>query len=366
MRWVALGTLSAVLAWAGPAEGQPVVQARAFVLLEARTGQVLAQRNAHLSWPPASTTKILTAWLVAESLPAARVVTVSRRAAAQRSGSTLGLRAGEHRRVGDLLYAMLLASANDAAVALAEAAGGTVEDFVERMNRKARELGLRDTHFTNPHGLYDPRHRSSAYDLALLARAALQNRRVARAVATREYELESDSGVRKLQNRNRLLETYPGANGVKTGWIAESGPCLVASARRDGRTLIVVVLDSPEVFRDAARLLDYGFGAYELRVLALPQELLATRRLPTGQVVRATVREELLWAVPRGARADLQVRWESELRAPVQVGQEVGWVEVMVGGRPQSRFRLVAMESVGGEAGPKAFWQRIVELLGRK
>lgn len=366
MRWVGLVTLSAVLAWAGPAASQPVVRARAFVLLEARTGQVLAQRNAHLAWPPASTTKMLTALLVAESLPAARVVTVSPRAAAQRSGSTLGLRAGERRRVGDLFYAMLLVSANDAAVALAEAAGGTVERFVERMNRKARELGLRETHFTNPHGLYDPRHRSTAYDLALLARAALQNRRVAQAVATREYELESDSGSRKLQNRNRLLETYPGANGVKTGWIAESGPCLVASAWRDGRTLIAVVLDSPEVFGDAARLLDYGFQAYEVRALAWPQQLLATRRLPTGQVVRATVREELAWAVPRGARADLQVRWDPGLRAPVQAGQEVGWVEVMVGGRLQSRFRMVALESVEAQAGPKALWQRIVELLGRK
>lgn len=353
-----------VVGAAGPTLAQPDLRARAFVLLEARTGQVLAQRNPHLPWPPASTTKILTALLASESLPPDRAVTVSPRAAAQRSGAVLGLQVGQRWRVEDQLYAVLLTSANDAAVALAEATSGSVERFVDLMNRRAAQLGARRSHFTNPHGLFDPRHRSTAYDLALLGRAALQNPRVAKAVASREYRVALDGGTLKLVNRNRLLFSYPGANGVKTGWIAESGPCLVASAQRDGRTLVAVVLDSPEVFGEAARLLDYGFHGYEVRVLARPQEVVATTRLPGGQTVEATVAEEVAWSAPRGARVDLRVRWEAGLAAAVRAGQRVGWAEVLVDGRQEARFPAVALRAVspGGRKGP---WGWIVDFFRR-
>ncbi len=363
LRALALSLLL-VLGLAGPTVAQPDLRARAFVLLEARTGQVLAQRNPHLPWPPASTTKILTALLASESLPPDHTVTVSPRAAAQRSGAVLGIRAGQRWRVEDLLYAVLLTSANDAAVALAEATSGSVERFVDLMNRRAAQLGARRSHFTNPHGLFDPRHRSTAYDLALLGRAALQNPRVANAVASREYRVALDGGTLKLVNRNRLLFSYPGANGVKTGWIAESGPCLVASAQRDGRTLVAVVLDSPEVFGEAARLLDYGFHGYELRVLARPQEVVATTRLPGGQTVEATVAEEVAWSAPRGARVDLRVRWEAGLAAAVRAGQRVGWAEVFVDGRQEARFPAVALRAVspGGRKGP---WGWIVDFFRR-
>ncbi len=355
-----------VVGLGNPAAGQPALRARAFALVEARTGQVLAHREAHAPWPPASTTKVLTALLVAESLRPEDVVTVSPRAAAQRSGATLGLRAGERRRVEELFYAMLLASANDASVALAEAAAGSVEGFVERMNERAAQLGARNTHFTNPHGLYDPRHRSTAYDLAQIARAALRDPWVARAVATREHGLASGSGPRKLVNRNRLLFTYPGANGVKTGWLVESGPCLVASARRDGRTLIAVLLDSPEVFVEAARLLDFGFAAFELRVLARPGQPAGKVRLPGGQVLEATVAEEVAWAVPRGAAVEVRVRWDPGLKAPVRAGQRVGWAEVRVDGREELRVPALALWAVQPRGGWEGLWRWIVESLGRR
>ncbi|MFN3285819.1 MAG: D-alanyl-D-alanine carboxypeptidase family protein [bacterium] len=342
--------LAALLAAAplrpGAVPGQLASRAAAFVLVEARTGQVLAQHNARLAWPPASTTKVLTALLVAESLDPDAVVTVSRRAASLRQGAGVGLRAGERRSVRDLFYAMLLASANDAAVALAEAAAGSLEAFVQRMNRRARELGALHTHFVNPHGLYHPLHRSTAYDLAVLARAALQNPRVAEAVATPEYLYPGEAGPRRLVNRNRLLFTYPGANGVKTGWIAESGPCLVASARRGDRTLIAVVLNSPRVFEDASQLLDFGFDAYELRVLARPQQPVAETGLPGGRTLQATVAGELVWSVARGSRVQLQPRWEAGLQPPVRAGQPVGRVDVVVDGQVQVRVPLVALNSV--------------------
>lgn len=362
MRLAAVALLLA-LAAPHPDPAEPPVAARAYVLVEGRTGQVLAERNAHLAWPPASTTKILTALLVAESLPLDRVVVTSGRAAAQREGASVGLRPGERRRVRDLFYAMLLTSANDAALALAEAAAGSVEAFVARMNQRARELGARNSHFTNPHGLYHPQHRSTAYDLALLARAALANPQVAQAVASRAYDYPTEAGVRRLVNRNRLLATYPGADGVKTGWLAESGPCLVASARRGARTLIAVVLDSTRVFDDAAALLDFGFEAYELRVLARPQDPVAEVRLSGGVRLRATVRQELALSVPRGARVALQPRWEQNLKPPVAAGQPVGWLEVLVGGRLHTREVLVASHPVDREPPapwvPRWLWERV-------
>lgn len=344
---LALAAVVAVALAAVPAaRPAPAVRARAFVLMEARTGQVLVERGARRSWPPASTTKVLTALLVAESLGPEDVVTASSRAASLRDGATVGLQPGERRRVRDLFYAMLLASANDAAVALAEAAAGSVEAFVDRMNRRARELGARDSRFVNPHGLYHPEHRSTAYDLAVLARAALRHPQVAEAVATVEYEYPTASGPRKLVNRNRLLRTYPGANGVKTGWIAQSGPCLVASARRGGRTLIAVVLDSERVFEDAAALLDLGFSRFELRTLARPEQPVVEVPLAGGAVLRAGVREELVWSVPRGVGVELRPRWEAGLTPPVPKGRRVGWLDVAVGGRVQARVPLVALEAV--------------------
>ncbi|MDR7429262.1 MAG: D-alanyl-D-alanine carboxypeptidase family protein [Armatimonadota bacterium] len=358
--------LAALLAAAPLRPGQLGLQATAFLLMEARTGQVLTQHNARVVWPPASTTKILTALLVAESLDPDAVVTVSRRAASQRQGAGVGLRAGERRSVRDLFYAMLLASANDAAVALAEAAAGSVEDFVQRMNRRARELGARHTHFVNPHGLYHPLHRSTAYDLAVLARAALHNPRVAEAVAAPEYLYPGEAGPRRLVNRNRLLFTYPGASGVKTGWIAESGPCLVASARRGDRTLIAVVLNSPRVFEEASRLLDFGFDAYEVRVLARPQQPVAETELPGGGTLQATVAVELVWSVPRGSRVQLQPRWEVGLQPPVRAGQPVGQLDVVVDGQVQVQVPLVAVKPVEARPSTGGLWRWLWELVRRR
>ncbi len=356
--WVLL--LVVLLAGAGRAAGQPQVAARAFVLLEAHTGQVLARRQADLPWPPASTTKILTALLVVESLEPGTWVTVSRRAAALRSGAAVGLRAGERRTVEELLYAMLLASANDAAVALAEAAAGSVEAFVDRMNRRARQLGARSSHFTNPHGLWDPQHRATAYDLALLARAALANPRVAAAVATREYAFPGAFGPQRLVNRNRLLFTYPGANGVKTGWVGPSGPCLVASARRGSRTLVAVLLDSPAVFEEAARLLDFGFSGFQLHVLARPGEAVASTEVD-GRLLRATVQEEVAWAAPKGSRVEGRAVWRPDLHPRLEAGQPVGWLQVVVDGQVQRQAGLVALDLV--PPGRGGVWEWLWERL---
>ncbi|MDR7416195.1 MAG: D-alanyl-D-alanine carboxypeptidase family protein [Armatimonadota bacterium] len=361
MRARAVGLLLTVGLLASPARGSapPQVEATAFVLLEERTGQVLLARNPDLPRPPASTTKILTALLVLENLPLDRVVRISARAAAQREGSSVGLEVGERRTVRELLYALLVKSANDAAVALAEAVDGSVEGFVRRMNARAWALGARNTHFVNPHGLHQPGHYTTASDLARLARAALRNPVFREIVRTREYEYPGLQGPLRLLNGNRLLGHYPGADGVKTGWTAESGRCLVASATRNGRRLLVVLLNAPQVFRDAARLLDYGFEEFELRVFAQRGAVVGSFQIAGGLTVPVVAARDLVVSLPRGTRAVLRVWSHPDLHPPIGAGEVVGGAEVVVAGRAVARAPLVAGEPVRAPSRLGDLWRRL-------
>src|SRR3990172_5533639 len=209
------------------------------------------------------------------------MVPVSKRAAEQRSGSAIGLEVGERWRADDLLNALILASANDAAVALAEAVAGSVERFADLMNQKARAIGARNSTFVVPHGLYYPQHLTTARDLALITRYALRHPAFAALVRQQTFTwMRHGLPPRVVVNRNRLLWRLPGADGVKTGWIPESGQCLVASATRRGWQLIAVALDSPDVFADATRLLEYGFSHFRLVRVAAREVVLARRPLP--------------------------------------------------------------------------------------
>ncbi|MBC7325053.1 MAG: D-alanyl-D-alanine carboxypeptidase, partial [Moorella sp. (in: Bacteria)] len=202
--------------------------------------------------------KILTAILALELGRLDAPVKVSKYAATT-PGASIYLTPGEVLPLGDLIKGALINSGNDASVAIAESLAGTEEDFAWLMNRKARQLGAYQTHFRNPHGLPDPGHYTTAYDLAVITRYALNNPTFRRIVATREDQMAGPDGLRYLYNTNRLLGTYPGADGVKTGTTDAAGQCLVASATREGRQLIAVVLGSDDRYRDTRALLDYGF-----------------------------------------------------------------------------------------------------------
>jgi len=349
---------SAPAAW--PVQPPPV-EASSYVLLEAQTGQVLASHRPHEPRPPASTTKILTALLVLERLRLDDVVVASRRASLQREGSSIGFEVGERRTVRELLYALLVKSANDAAVVLAEAVDGTVERFVARMNRRAQALGARHTHFTNPHGLYDPGHVTTAYDLALIARAAMQNPTFRQIVRTQVYEYMGLEGPMRLVNGNRLLGRYPGADGIKTGWTVESGRCLVASATRNGRRLVAVLLNAPQVFQDAARLLDYGFGAFELRTFVRRGEVMERLDLSDGVIVSAVASRDLVASVSRLARTDLRVVYRPDLRPPIKAGEVIGRAEVWADGRRLGQVALLAGETV-----PAISWPPFLRWLYRR
>jgi D-alanyl-D-alanine carboxypeptidase len=240
----------------------PALLASAAVLVDGETGRVLWGSNAHERRHVASTTKIMTALLALRNLQPHDIVTIDKsvpRVPLVREG----LRAGERVEAWKLFYSLLLYSGNDDALALAIAAGGDKWTFIRAMNAEAKKLGLRDTHFSTPSGVKDADNYSSAWDLAALTRVAMRNGRFRQIVRTRvEHVSWSAPTFAKIyDNNNRLLSMYPGANGVKTGYTHKSGPCLVASATRHGVTLIAVVLNSPNMYADTTRLLDFGFAS---------------------------------------------------------------------------------------------------------
>lgn len=264
----------------------PEVTAEAWILYDDSYGRELASRNADLSRAVASTTKMMTALVVLESTGLEGKAVVSRRAAAA-GESEIGLEAGETSwTVRDLLAALLLDSANDAAVALAEHTAGSVEGFAELMNERAAEMGLLGTRFANPHGLDQEGHYGTARDLLAVARAGMENPDFAALAGAQSANLPADpeGNPRIAVNTNRLLADYPGAIGVKTGYTDLAGLSLAAAAERDGRRLYAVVLGSDDHFAEAAALLDYGFR--EFGIAALVEEDGLTR--PLGGLLAGT------------------------------------------------------------------------------
>jgi D-alanyl-D-alanine carboxypeptidase (penicillin-binding protein 5/6) len=240
----------------------PRLLGKSAILVDAKTGRVLWALRPHARRPVASTTKIMTALLAMRKLKPHDIVTVAKsvpRVPLVREG----LRAGEHVEAWKIFYSMLLYSGNDDALAVAIAAGGTKWHFVHQMNVEARILGLKDTHFVSPSGVVDVDNYSSAWDLAALTRVAMRSPRFRRIVRTprKQVPWTAPTYSKIYVNNNRLLTTYRGADGVKTGYTHKAGPCLVASATRGGVSLIAVVLNSPDMYADAKRLLDLGFSS---------------------------------------------------------------------------------------------------------
>lgn len=250
------------------------VSARAALLMEEATGTVLFEKNADARLPMASTTKIMTALVALEHADPDLVISTPKEAVGT-EGSSIYLFEDEELTLEELLWALLLNSANDAAVAIAFGVAGGVEEFADLMNRKAEELGLENTHFANPHGLDDPAHYTTARELAIIARAALANPLIREMVATRKKTIphNGSDGVRLLVNHNKLLRLYEGAFGVKTGFTKRTGRCLVSAAEREGLSLIAVTLDAPSDWADHRAMLDAGFAALSALSLATAGEI---------------------------------------------------------------------------------------------
>ncbi len=328
------------------------------ILIEQSTGTVLFEKNDHEKLAPASVTKVMTLLLVMEALDEGRIgwddtVTASE-AAAAKGGSQIYLEVGEQLSLREMLKAVVVSSANDCACALAEHVAGSEEAFVARMNERAAELGMEDTHFVNCTGLDDgeaaKEHRTSAYDIALMSRELLKHDEI------REYTTIWMDSVRDgqfgLSNTNKLVRFYQGTTGLKTGFTSGAGYCLSASAERDGIEFIAVVMackTSDERFTAAKSLLDYGFANYAL-VSPEPAEPLPPVAVRLGTVSQVQARlaeaEPLLAGKSAAAKAERVVELAESVEAPVEAGQKLGTVTVRAGETVLAEIPLVAEEAV--------------------
>lgn len=329
----------------------PSVAAQAYCVLDSVTGRVLFQRNADERRSPASTTKIMTALVVLERADVDAKVKVSQEAANTR-GSSMWLSAGEEVTVGDLLYGLLLNSGNDAGVALAEHVAGSVEEFARLMNEKARELGALSTQFKNPHGLDEPGHYSTAHDLSIIARAAMANPEFAAIVATRRKVVPWDGHKqdRALHSHNKFLWSYEGATGVKTGYTDQAGKCLIASAFRDGWTVIATVLNSGQMYNDAATLMNVAYQSYKPTTLVRKGDVVGTVRVERGERdrVRLVAVRDLVLPLNSAERANLErlEQLPAYVAAPVAAGAVLGSVTTKVDGLALGAVEVVAAEDI--------------------
>ena len=325
----------------------PELISSAAVLEDLDTGQILHEKAPRARRPAASLTKIMTALVVLESVQLSEIVTAGPDAVAQ-EGASLGLEVGEQRSVRELLYALLLQSSNDAAVALADHVAGSVPAFVEMMNRRAAQMALRDTRFESATGLDNDGY-STAEDLAQLTRTALADPTFAEVVRTKARNIPAPSGPdRHIQNRNVLLWLYPGAIGVKTGFTTPAGHCLVAAANRGGLRLLAVTLGAPtEPFDDGATLLNFGFAGFRRVTLVAEGDavgLAAVGGLPVPGVAAAGL-ERLVRVDPLGT-VRREFRPFTGLELPIVAGDGLGWEVIFVGGVRVGTVRVVAGRSV--------------------
>lgn len=257
-----------------PQDNNLSVSAKSAILIDLDEKNVLYQKNANERLPMASTTKIVTALLVCELAKLDATVKIPSEAVGV-EGSSVYLCEGELLTVEELLYALLLESANDASVALAIFCSGSIQSFAQKCNEKAAALGLKNTNFTNPHGLFDENHYTTAYDLAILSAEALKNPTVAKICATKRTQIRfgatndnpEGESVRYLKNHNKMLSSYDGAIGGKTGFTKVSGRCLISAAKRGETTLVAVTLNAPDDWQDHTSMLDFGFANYERRLI---------------------------------------------------------------------------------------------------
>lgn len=305
------------------------INAKAAVLIDALSGEVIYSLNENEKLSMASTTKIMTALILCEQETLEKEITVTKEMVMV-EGTSMGLSVGTKVSLNALLYGMLLASGNDAANATAIAIGGNIPSFVTLMNKKAEELGLKNTHFDTPSGLDGENHYTTALELALLTRYALNNERFSAATRTKSITLEFCGMNRTLYNHNKLLSTFDGAVGVKTGFTKKSGRCLVSAAERDGGRVVAVTLNDPDDWNDHTELLNFGLAQiseekqtfpekiYEIKVSGGKESVVTANSTP---VSFRTYKEKVI-------KKEYIMPFVS---APVKKGEEIGYIEYYCG-----------------------------------
>lgn len=352
MAWkIPLLTTALFVALAPSASALPEISARAAIVIDAVTGQVLWGRNIHQRLPQASTTKMMTGIVALERGQLSDTVVVSKRSS-DITGSSIYLEPGEKLTFEQLLYGVMLNSGNDASHAVAEYVSGSTDRFVDLMNDKAKSLGLQNTQYTNPHGLPADGHYSSVYDMAMIARYALSNPDFAKIATTKAFEAPGNGRIprRVLVNHNKLLRYFPGAFGGKTGYTSVAGRCFVGSAKRDGRYVIEALLDAPKMWEDAEALLNYGLSQFKSESVAKAGTTIAKATVQGGRSaqVAAILPQDVSVTVGPGFSGAVSTSFElaSDLQAPIQEGQQVGTFHVTQGGKRIASFPLTAAAAV--------------------
>ncbi|MDD5918325.1 MAG: D-alanyl-D-alanine carboxypeptidase [bacterium] len=341
------------------------ISAGGVMLMDACTHKVLYAKNAHEKLPMASTTKIMTAILAIETGKLDALVTVPKEAYGV-EGSSMYLRLGEKISLRDLVYGLMLVSGNDAAVAIAINVGGSIAGFAALMNEKAKELGAHNTHFVTPNGLHDAEHYTTAYDLALIASYAMQNETFREIVGTTYYRTVTGEVTRTVKNKNKILWEYEGGNGVKTGYTMAAGKCLVFSAERNGVELVGVVLNCPDMFPAAKRLLDYGFETYKPEKLVAAGDVIARICINGGRknALAVAVKQDIIILVKDGDSTTVRTvvkLAQQQVQAPVNKGDSLGSLEIWEDGRILAETELVAAETIE----PAAFTDYLERLFRR-
>ena len=333
------------------------LSAKHAVLMTAE-GVLLYGKNEHIPAEMASTTKVMTALLAVEYLervPLSKTARISKNAVGV-EGSSVYLEENEEIAVLDLVYALMLASANDAAIALAEEIGGTVEDFVVLMNEKAKTLGLDSTHFENPHGLPSENHYTTAYALGKLMAKAMAHPLFARITATKHYTMQSGNATRHLANHNRLL-SEDGILGGKTGFTKRAGRCLVSVCEREGARLFAVTFSAPDDWNDHRALYDYGYTHYE--AVRVPAERY-TLPVIAGKTTTVTVASpEAVLVLPKEREAlDFFRMAPRFVYAPIAQGDTVGTLTVSLSGKTLITLPYIVEDTVKEEKTP-SFWEKL-------
>ncbi|MCR5610816.1 MAG: D-alanyl-D-alanine carboxypeptidase [Clostridiales bacterium] len=349
------------------AKGAPMIatNASAMAVIECETGQILACDNPDDRLPMASTTKIMTALVVLENCADSEIVEITKESVGI-EGSSIYLSLGEKMTVKDLLYGLMLASGNDAAVALAVHVSGTVDGFVALMNKKAEEIGLKKTHFITPNGLHNDKHLTTAYELCLITREALKIPEFKEIVSTKYYTTSSGDKVRTFKNKNSLLWSYNGAFGVKTGYTSAAGRCLVFGAERDGMTVVGAVLNCRPMFETAAKLLDRAFSDYSVETI-VPENTCVGKTFVENspeKLLEVITKDSIITVMQKATESSFRTETEifSPLTAPISKGETVGVLRVYSQDKLVGETDLIAgsdMKAIGFEY----WWNALVRLF---
>ena len=342
------------------------VSALSAVLIDAESGKILFEKDSLKALPMASTTKIMTAVVAIESGNLERTVIIPKEAVGI-EGSSIYLCEGENLTLEQLLYALMLSSANDAATAIAIAIAGNETAFVNMMNQTATKIGLSNTHFDNPHGLDSENHYTTAKDLAMLTAYALKHPKFRAIVSTYKHQipLTGNENARLLVNHNKLLKSYDGIIGVKTGFTKKSGRCLVSAAERNGTTLIAVTLNAPDDWKDHKALLDYGFDNYVSVKLATAEDILT---IPVVSGTKAQVvcsqKDTLSALLPKNHGAIIcRIEMKRFAYAPVINGEKIGQIYYYCDGKEIGKSDITARDSVELINQKRTIWDKISDFF---